>query len=126
LGNDICNDHASTTSVSKNSIQSEFYRARIIGRRRWRLLCHTRHPFEKQGQLRGMSDESAHGLRQELLEARDKLRRQIEILNGVSGYERSGAPYMQVQPEVEELTATLQEIEDALVQLEDDDAKGSP
>jgi hypothetical protein len=33
---------------------------------------------------------------------------------------------MQVQPEVEELTATLQEIEDALVQLEDDDAKGSP
>jgi hypothetical protein len=73
-----------------------------------------------------MPDESAHGLRRELLEARDKLRRQIEILNGASGYERSGASYMQVQPEVEELTATLQEIEDALVQLEDDDAKGSP
>jgi hypothetical protein len=71
-----------------------------------------------------MADESTQGLRQELLEARDKILRQIEILNGVSTYERSGASYMQAPSQVEELTATLQEIEDALAQL-DDDAKGS-
>ena len=61
--------------------------------------------------------ESEKSLRQELLEARANVQRQIEILRGVPEYERSGAPWMQAPTQVAELRATLKEIEDALADL---------
>jgi hypothetical protein len=66
--------------------------------------------------------ESDKSLRQELLEARAKLQRQIEILNGVSLYDRGSGEYMQAPAQIAQLTATLQEIEDSLAELGDDDA----
>lgn len=67
--------------------------------------------------------QSEKSLRKELLEARANVQRQIEILQGVSEYERSGAPWMQAPRQVTELRATLKEIEDALADLGEDDAQ---
>jgi hypothetical protein len=65
--------------------------------------------------------KSEKSLRQELLEARAKLRRQIEILQGVPLYDRGSGEYMQAPAQIAELTATLQEIEDSLAELGDDE-----
>lgn len=67
--------------------------------------------------------QSEKSLRKELLEARANVQRQIEILQGVSEYERSDAPWMQAPKQVTELRATLKEIEDALADLGEDDAQ---
>jgi hypothetical protein len=68
-----------------------------------------------------MSD-TEKSLRQELLEARAKLRRQIEILQQIPLYDRGSGQYMQAPAQIAELTATLQEIEDSLTQLGEDEA----
>jgi hypothetical protein len=59
--------------------------------------------------------------RQQLLEARAEIERQIEILQGGPLVIARGGS-TQFEPVIAELTATLKEIEDSLAALEEDDA----
>ncbi len=63
-------------------------------------------------------------LRQELLEAREKVSRQLEICanNPVSNGWTAGGGEAPAPTPVADLEATLREIEDALANLGDDDA----
>lgn len=61
-------------------------------------------------------------LRQELLEARAKVQRQIEIVEAGPAINVWGGELQHGPAQIAELTATLKELEDALANLGDDDA----